>query len=619
MRPLLPLLAFTLLATAPEAQLSEPGPKHEFRGAWVATVGNLDWPSRPGLSTAQQQAQLVAILDGLKTSGVNAVLFQVRTEADAMYDSALEPWSYWLTGAQGAPPDPFYDPLAFAVEEAHARGMELHAWLNPYRADRGSSYPNSADHVTREHPEWMLLFTRTGSRIQIFDPGLQESRDRVAEVVADIVRRYDVDGIHFDDYFYPYPPNQIGPQDANTFATHSRGFTDLGDWRRDNVNLMVAQVQDSVNALDPSVKFGISPFGIWKNGTPSGTSGLDAYGVIYADAVAWLDAQTIDYVTPQLYWSSQRAFDTNGDGTPDQFNQQRFTTLAPWWESVRNTRHLYPGLGAYRTGSVGYSAQEIPRQVRYTRTQPGIEGTVMFRVYDGILSAGLGLADSLAGDLYRHPALTPTMDWKSQDAPADPGPLASAWSGDRLTLTWEAGTGSDAEARRFAVYRVPGGAPADLGAALSDPTNLLAITGGTTLTDRPTEGSEWSYAVTAVSTNSIESGPTNVVTVTGRAVSAEAGPLAPEAALLAPRPNPTRGAVQASFSLDRSARVTLRVVDVLGREVAVLLRDAPHAAGLHAAAWDGRAASGAAAPSGTYVLILDAEGARETRPVTVVR
>ncbi len=494
------------------AQQSAIGPKQEFRGAWVATVGNLDWPSSPGLSTAQQQAELIAILDGLKAAGVNAVLFQVRTEADAMYASDLEPWSYWLTGTQGEAPDPFYDPLEFAIEEAHARGMELHAWLNPYRADRGSSYTNATIHVTEQNPEWLLLFTRTGVNIQIFDPGLQVSRDRVSAVVADIVRRYDVDGIHFDDYFYPYPPNEIASQDAATFAANARGFTDIGDWRRDNVNLMVAQVQDSIQALDPSVAYGISPFGIWKSGTPTGTSGLDAFSVIYADATQWLDAQTIDYITPQLYWSSERAIDTNGDGTPDVFNRQRYSDLLPWWESVRGDRHLYPGLGAYRTGSAGYSSSEIPNQIRYTRSRSGAQGTVMFRVYDGILSGGLGLADSLETDLYRRPALTPTMAWKSQDAPAAPGPLAQEWTGAiELTLRWERASGGDAEAERYAVYKIlSDGMEPDYSVALADPANLFAVTGDTLLVDQPNvESSAWYYVVTAVSANSIESAPSN--------------------------------------------------------------------------------------------------------------
>ncbi|HMB92728.1 MAG TPA: family 10 glycosylhydrolase, partial [Rhodothermales bacterium] len=291
----IPLLFAVILlnVVAPSASAQpEPLAKYEFRGAWIATVINLDWPNSPTSSTQAQQAQLITMLDELKESGINAVLFQVRSEADAMYASEIEPWSYWLTGEQGVAPDPFYDPLAFAIEEAHKRGMELHAWFNPYRAVRGSGYPNAPSHVSVEHPEWIL----TLGGLQVLDPGLPDVRDHNARVIADVARRYDIDGVHFDDYFYPYPPNQITNEDDATFAAHNRGFTNRGAWRRDNVNLFVAQVYDSLQVIRPSASFGISPFGIWKNGVPSGITGLDAYNVIYGDAVAWLDAQIIDYV-----------------------------------------------------------------------------------------------------------------------------------------------------------------------------------------------------------------------------------------------------------------------------------------------------------------------------------
>ncbi|HIL56901.1 MAG TPA: glycoside hydrolase family 10 protein, partial [Rhodothermales bacterium] len=207
--------------------------KHEFRGAWVASVANLDWPSCNGCSSSVQQTQLVQIMDGLKEAGVNAVVFQVRTESDALYDSPYEPWSYWLTGEQGTAPDPFFDPLELAVELAHERGMELHAWINPYRADRGSSYPKADNHVTNTHPEWILSYP---SGIKILDPGIPDVRDHVTGVIGDILRRYDVDGIHYDDYFYPY--EGTSDEDDATFATYNRGFTNRGDWRRDNINLL---------------------------------------------------------------------------------------------------------------------------------------------------------------------------------------------------------------------------------------------------------------------------------------------------------------------------------------------------------------------------------------------
>ena len=607
------LLAFALAAFIPAQAQSDLPPKEEFRAAWVATVINLDWPGTRGASPAVQKAELITILDGLKAAGLNAVIFQVRAEADALYASDIEPWSYWLTGAQGtAPPDGF-DPLAFAVEEAHKRGLELHAWLNPYRADRGSDYPKAASHVTNTNPEWILDF----GDIQIFDPGLQASRDRVAAVVGDIARRYDIDGIHFDDYFYPYPPNAITNQDDATFAAHARGFTNIGDWRRDNVDLMVAQVQDSLLAIRPEAKFGISPFGIWKNGTPAGTSGLDAYNVIYSDPTAWLDDETIDYLTPQLYWSSQRAFDTNGDGTPNVFNNQRFTILAPWWASVLNGRHYYPGMAAYRFGNaIGYGPSEIPDQIRIARSIPESQGAVLFRANEGVLGSIAGLEDSLATDLYRQPALTPSMAWKSQDAPGIPtGLVATHTSGEgQVSLAWTAPASGDTDARFYAVYRIPQAEAGDLASAMADSRYLALVTGETTALDQSNVSGDFSYVVTAVSTNSIESAPSNTAQVQN--VISTDDPVDVLALRLEPAsPNPFRGQTRVAFSLPDAGTVTLRVVDVLGREVARLLDDAPRASGPQSLSWT----PSASIRAGTYFLVLDTETERQTRSVVYVR
>lgn len=586
--------------------------KHEFRGAWVASVANLDWPSCNGCSSSVQQTQLVQIMDGLKEAGVNAVVFQVRTESDALYDSPYEPWSYWLTGEQGTAPDPFFDPLELAVDLAHERGMELHAWINPYRADRGSSYPKADNHVTNTHPEWILSYP---SGIKILDPGIPDVRDHVTGVIGDILRRYDVDGIHYDDYFYPYEGSTN--EDDATFATYNRGFTNRGDWRRDNINLLIEQVQDTVQTVRPEAAHGVSPFGIWKNGIPSGTSGLDAYNVIYADAVAWLQAQDIDYLAPQLYWSSQRSFDADGDGDLD-FNRQRFTTLAPWWASVRNGRHIYPGVAAYRAGQPGFEPEEIPTQLRYVREHADLDGTIVFRARSGILFGGYGLADSLESDLYRHPALTPTMEWKNMDAPGAPGTLSETWNGDDLTLTWSAPTDGDAEARRYAVYRIPSPSAPTFPDALENPEHLIAVTGETQIVDRPyMASSPWTYVVTAVSANSIESPVSNTVVVNGRAVSAEERPSG-VLALMPPRPNPTTGQSEIEFTLTAPLAVSVRVYDVLGREVATLLDGEAAPAGTQTLVWDGHTASGPA-PTGTYLVVLEADGERRMERVTILR
>ncbi|MAQ92044.1 MAG: glycoside hydrolase [Rhodothermaceae bacterium] len=603
MRTLLSLLLLAVLAAPGRAQSD----KYEFRGAWIATVANLDWPScTSGCSSDVQKQDLIDILDGLQEVGVNAVVFQVRTESDALYDSPFEPWSYWLTGQQGQAPAPYYDPLAFATAEAHARGMELHAWINPYRADRGSDYVKDESHVTRAHPEWILSFS-TG--IKILDPGLPEVRDHVASIVGDIARRYDVDGVHYDDYFYPYPGtgfSGITDEDAATFAAHPRGFTDQGDWRRDNVNLLVAQIQDTLQAVRPEAVHGVSPFGIWKNNVPSGVRGLDAYEVIYADATAWLDAQTIDYLAPQLYWSSDAII--NGS-----FNRQPFGALAQWWESVRNDRHVYPGLAAYRTGQAGFDTSEIPDQIRITRSREGIDGSIFFRANAGVLQSDRGLSDSLRTDLYATRALPPVMPWKSLDAPGAPTGLDAVpdpqGEPGATVLTWTAPADGAADTRFYAVYRVPEADAGDLDAALERAENLIGVTGETTFTDVRLDGSGLTYVVTAVSTNSVESAPSN--TVVFESTDAEtSGPTA-LLALDAPRPNPSAGPVTLSYRLGAPTAVTLRVVDVLGREVARLADDEPQS-GRQTVTWQART-------PGTYLVVLDAEGLRAVRPVVVVR
>ena len=456
---------------------AQPALKYEFRGVWIATVHNLDWPSsRSTFGGSQQQAQLVTMLDKVQAAGINALFFQVRSEADAMYDSPHEPWSYWLTGSQGIAPDPFYDPLTFAVEEAHRRGMELHAWFNPYRAVGSSGYARHSSHVSIQRPEWMLSI----GDLAILNPGLQEVRDYVATVIADVVRRYDIDGVHFDDYFYPYPPNQIALQDRETFNTDPRGFRSISDWRRDNVNLLMAQVADSVNAIRSSVKFGISPFGIWKNGVPSGVVGLDAYNVIYADPTAWLEAGIVDYLVPQLYW----AF---GGG-------QDYAKLAPWWAERTGEagRHLYTGHGLYRAERATFSGDlfspgEIPRQIRFNRARDDIPGSVFFRAKNISVFSSRGFADTLRTDLYYSPALTPPMDWKDLSVPDAPGDFtASRIGADQVALFWTAPTGHAVpEARRYAVYRVRSPAPPPTAFAIDDPNNLIAVTGETSFMDSP--------------------------------------------------------------------------------------------------------------------------------------
>ena len=379
----------------------------EFRAAWVATVDNLDWPSRQGLSTAEQQREMISILDKLVELRMNAVIFQVRPAADALYDSRIEPWSEYLTGQMGRAPQPFYDPLAFTVAEAHRRGLELHVWINPYRSRYAVKKPASAGHISRTHPS---LVHRYGP-YQWMDPGDPAVRRLTERVVLDIVRRYDVDGVHMDDYFYPYPETrrihrklrEIPFPDAATYKRYRRegGKLARDDWRRHNVDLLVKELYDGVHSVKPWVKFGVSPFGIWRPGHPASVRGLDQYSVLFADARKWLNEGWVDYLTPQLYWATDRP-------------EQRYDVLLRWWvgENLMG-RHIWPG---NYTGKVAFTnasawrTDEILEQIRLTRAQPGATGNVHFsmKVFQQDPD---NLDDRLEREAYALPALVPASPW----------------------------------------------------------------------------------------------------------------------------------------------------------------------------------------------------------------
>lgn len=278
----------------------------EIRGGWIATVNNIDWPSEPGLSSPRQRAELRALLDTAADVNLNMVILQVRTACDALYDSRHEPWSEYLTGEMGLPPEPYYDPLAFAVEEAHARGLELHAWFNPYRARYHTRVGDlSLDHILARRPD---LVRRYGTHYWL-DPGEPEVMDHTVAVILDVVRRYDIDGVHFDDYFYPYPENDedgevIAFPDDVSYRRYrqSGGRLNRGDWRRNNVNRLVERLSREIRAIDPECKFGISPFGIWRPGHPPGIEGFDQVAQMWADPLRWVSEGWLDYLAPQLYW-----------------------------------------------------------------------------------------------------------------------------------------------------------------------------------------------------------------------------------------------------------------------------------------------------------------------------
>jgi len=436
-------------------------PKREFRATWISTVSRLDWPTSTIVSN--QKSQLISIFDELEEVNMNAAIFQVRPACDVFYDSEIEPWSNWLTGTEGQSPNPYYDPLEFAIEEAHKRNIELHAWFNPYRAKNGSSNGVTSEHVFVKHPEWILAVGSSGkvnpdimsysgldkwgqernntAINYILNPGMAEVREYVLSVIMEVVNKYDIDGIHMDDYFYPY--EGMNNEDQSTFLAEGRGFSNIADWRRDNINILLKAINDSINIVKPHVKFGMSPFGIWKNGVPSGIVGLDAYNKIYCDGVAWLDNQYIDYISPQLYWEF-------GGG-------QDYGKLMPWWaEQVkRNNRHLYTGNGPYRIIKDNWDENELPNQIKLNRTTDECYGNIYFRFTIGILNNPKGFLDTLKTNYYKYSALPPTMPWKDSIPPNVPQNVKYTKNANDYILSWQKPEiASDEEtANKYVLYK----------------------------------------------------------------------------------------------------------------------------------------------------------------------
>ncbi len=487
-------------------------PKREMRAAWISTVANIDWPSRAAKgNSALQQAELTAILDSVQALNMNAVIFQIRPTADALYFSELEPWSNWLTGKQGVDNDVTYDPLAFAIEEAHKRGIDVHVWLNPYRVTNGFEIEDLApSHIYHQHPEWFCKYGKQW----YFEPGLDETRMWLNKVVADIVTRYDINAIHFDDYFYPYPIAGQEFPDSAVFAAHPRGFTDRGDWRRNNVNMVIKELQHTIKSIKPWVEFGISPFGIWRNAKSdpergSATNGLENYDALYADILLWLENGWIDYVAPQLYWEI-------GKKVAD------YKILAYWWADYSYGQNLYIGQSPYRMkdpaavkaqqakkGKKGKKQpakpqeitgwdipNEICRQITLNRTIPGIDGSIFFPV-NSLLKNVVGLTDSLHADYFRYPALQPIpRNLKRLPAFAPTGLMLTD-----QTLSWTAAEGKGGQAvAYYVVYAFPKGVAPDF----NNPQYIVARTPETSLvvTD-PTAV----YAVTTINKFKEESLP----------------------------------------------------------------------------------------------------------------
>jgi uncharacterized lipoprotein YddW (UPF0748 family) len=387
-----------------------PSPPREFRGAWVATVANIDWPSKKGLPTDEQKKELLAILDTVARLNLNAVILQVRPMCDALYESKLEPWSEYLTGQAGKAPAPFYDPLAFAVAEAHRRGLELHAWFNPYRARHPSATSDlPRDHLVKRRPD----LAKPYGKHHWLNPTSTEVQDHSLAVMLDVVKRYDVDGVHMDDYFYPYKEKDadgkvIAFPDEDTWKEYQKsgGKLTRDDWRRDAVNIFVERLYREVKKVKPWVKVGISPFGIWRPGHPPGIEGFDQYAELYADAKKWLNEGHVDYFTPQLYW-------------PIRQEKQSYPKLLAWWaEQNTKGRHLWPGNYTSRVSrrEKGWPVKEIVEQIERTRMQKGATGNVHFSM-KALMREDVAAA---LAKVYPEPALVPASPWLSKARPGTP-------------------------------------------------------------------------------------------------------------------------------------------------------------------------------------------------------
>ncbi|MCT4595841.1 MAG: family 10 glycosylhydrolase [Anaeromicrobium sp.] len=478
-------------------------PKRELRSAWIATVYNIDWPSQKRLSVDVQKKEFVQMIKNLKNMGINAIIVQIRPTSDSFYPSEYVPWSEFLTGTQGV--DPGYDPLKFMVEEAHKNNMEFHAWFNPYRISTKNNLDSlSLDHPARKNPDWVISY---GNKLY-YDPGNPEARQFIVNGVLEVVKNYDIDAVQFDDYFYPYKIAGQDFPDEKSYKAYGEGvYLNKDTWRRNNVNTFVREIYDGIKSEKNWVKFGISPFGIWRNASvdPTGSNtngGHTSYDSLYADTRYWINTHTIDYIAPQIYWNFG-------------FTPAPYETLVNWWSNEVNNKnvHLYIGQAAYKVNK-WQNSEEMANQSLYNLQFPQVQGSMFFSAKQ-LIKNPKGISDTYKKHVYKYPALIPTMPWIDNIPPSAPNSLYISRENLGVCIYWESKDYDDVS--YYALYRVQGDSLTNLD--IQNPKNLIGTvrkdpnSNFQFFMDKEAENKDYTYVITALDRLHNESTISNILTI----------------------------------------------------------------------------------------------------------